>query len=92
MEVHVGLGTLQEFRAERWLREAVILAIWEGPSDRQILDGLEVMERKRAHHLLLQLLSANVPASALQIWKQGSNDTLPTSLGKKRQEPRRGLT
>ena len=66
MEVHGGLGTLREFRAERWLREAMILAIWEGPSHRQILDGLEVIERKRAHHLLLQLLSANEPASSLQ--------------------------
>ena len=66
MEVHGGLGTLQEFRAERWLREAMILAIWEGPSHRQILDGLEVIERKRAHHLLLQLLSVNEPASRLQ--------------------------
>ncbi len=66
MEVHGGLGTLQEYRAERWLREAMILAIWEGPAHRQILDGLEVMERKRAHHLLLQSLSANVGASAAQ--------------------------
>ena len=66
MEVHGGLGTLQEFRAERWLREAMILAIWEGPSHRQMLDGLEVMERKRAHHLLLQMLSAKVAASSLQ--------------------------
>jgi alkylation response protein AidB-like acyl-CoA dehydrogenase len=56
MEVHGGMGTLQEFRAERWLREAMILAIWEGPSHRQILDGLEVMERKRAHELLFQML------------------------------------
>jgi hypothetical protein len=69
MEVHGGLGTLQEFRAERWLREAMILAIWEGPSHRQMLDGLEVMERKRAHHLLLQFLSANVAASSLQEMK-----------------------
>src|SRR5262249_38511833 len=36
MEVHGGLGTLQEYRAERWLREAMILAIWEGPAHRQI--------------------------------------------------------
>jgi acyl-CoA dehydrogenase len=57
---------LHEFRAERWLREAMILAIWEGPSHRQMLDGLEVMERKRAHYLLLQLLSGNVSASSLQ--------------------------
>lgn len=56
MEVHGGIGTLQEYRAERWLREAMILAIWEGPSHRQILDGLEVMERKRAHELLFPML------------------------------------
>jgi acyl-CoA dehydrogenase len=66
MEVHGGLGTLQEFRAERWLREAMILAIWEGPSHRQILDGLEAMERKHAHLALLQLLSPNVDSSALR--------------------------
>lgn len=66
MEVHGGLGTLQEFRAERWLREAMILAIWEGPSHRQMLDGLEVMERKQSHHALFQYLSANAVPSALQ--------------------------
>ena len=66
MEVHGGLGTLQEFRVERWLREAMILAIWEGPSHRQILDGLEVMERKQSHHMLFQTLSANVAPSALR--------------------------
>jgi acyl-CoA dehydrogenase len=69
MEVHGGLGTLQEYRAERWLREAMILAIWEGPAHRQILDGLEVMERKHAHHLLLQSLPVNVDACAAQAMK-----------------------
>lgn len=53
MEVHGGIGILQEFGADRWLREAMILAIWEGTSHRQVLDGLEVMERKNAHRLLL---------------------------------------
>ncbi len=66
MEVHGGLGTLQEYRAERWLREAMILAIWEGPAHRQILDGLEVMERKHAHRLLFQSLAATVDASSLR--------------------------
>jgi alkylation response protein AidB-like acyl-CoA dehydrogenase len=56
MEVHGGLGVLAEYGAERWLREAMILAIWEGTSHRQILDGMEVMERKRAHKLLFGLL------------------------------------
>lgn len=66
MEVHGGLGTLQEYRAERWLREAMILAIWEGPAHRQILDGLEAMERKQAHRLLFQSISATANPSALQ--------------------------
>ncbi|MGX2042081.1 acyl-CoA dehydrogenase family protein [Methylocaldum sp. MU1018] len=57
MEVHGGIGTLAEQRVERWLREAMILLIWEGTSHRQILDGIEVMERKAAHRLLFQHLS-----------------------------------
>ena len=40
MEVHGGLGILAEYGIERWLREAMILAIWEGTSHRQVLDGL----------------------------------------------------
>jgi len=65
MEVHGGIGTLQEFGAERWLREAMILAIWEGTSHRQILDGLEVMERKAAHERLLDHLAPFTSASAI---------------------------
>jgi len=57
MEVHGGLGTLAEFGIERWLREAMILAIWEGTSHRQILDGMEVMERKQAHKILFEQLA-----------------------------------
>ncbi|HEY6943852.1 MAG TPA: acyl-CoA dehydrogenase family protein [Candidatus Acidoferrum sp.] len=56
MEVHGGLGVLQEFGVERWLREAMILAIWEGTAHRQLLDALEVITRKQAHHGLAQHL------------------------------------
>jgi acyl-CoA dehydrogenase len=66
MEVNGGLGVLAEYGAERWLREAMILAIWEGTSHRQMLDGLEVMERKRAHRLLFQRLAELTPAKELQ--------------------------
>src|SRR6202521_973250 len=66
MEVHGGLGVLAEYGAERWLREAIILAIWEGTSHRQILDGLEVMERKRAHKMLFQRLAEIAPSKELQ--------------------------
>jgi alkylation response protein AidB-like acyl-CoA dehydrogenase len=66
MEVHGGIGTLQEFGADRWLRESMILAIWEGTSHRQILDGLEVMERKAAHVALLEMLAPHTTAAALE--------------------------
>jgi acyl-CoA dehydrogenase len=66
MEVHGGLGVLAEHGAERWLREAMILAIWEGTSHRQMLDGLEVMERKRAHKMLFQRLAEIAPSKELQ--------------------------
>lgn len=66
MEVHGGVGTLAEYGVERWLREAMILPIWEGTPHRQILDGLEVMERKGAHRLLFQRLAATADPQALE--------------------------
>ena len=66
MEVHGGMGVLAEYRAERWLRDAMILPIWEGTPHRQMLDGLEVMERKHAHHALFKHLAANADAVELQ--------------------------
>jgi acyl-CoA dehydrogenase len=56
MEVHGGLGVLAEFAVERWFREAMILSIWEGTAHRQMLDGLEVMQHKSAHKMLLDSL------------------------------------
>ncbi|GMQ88494.1 MAG: acyl-CoA dehydrogenase family protein [Gammaproteobacteria bacterium] len=56
MEVHGGLGVLAEYPVERWFRESMILSIWEGTAHRQILDGLEVMQRKAAHKLLFEHL------------------------------------
>ena len=56
MEVHGALGVLGEFPVERWFREAMVLTIWEGTCHRQILDGMEVMERKGAHRLLFEEL------------------------------------
>ena len=66
MEVHGGLGVLEEFRVERWLREAMILAIWEGTAHRQLLDALEVIDRKQAHHILLQHIEHASPAPELR--------------------------
>jgi hypothetical protein len=57
---------LEEFRVERWLREAMILAIWEGTAHRQLLDALEVIERKRAHHALAAHLERTTPIPELR--------------------------
>lgn len=69
MEVHGGLGVLAEFGVERWLREAMILAIWEGTSHRQVLDTLEVMERKQAHRMLFERLARVAPSGDLSEMK-----------------------
>lgn len=87
MEVHGGIGTLQEFRAERWLREAMILAIWEGPAHRQMLDALEVMERKRAHELLLQSLSSMASADELRTMR----DRIERHLALPREQKEEGV-
>lgn len=66
MEVHGGMGVLAEYSAERWLREAVILPIWEGTPHRQMVDGLEVIDRKRAHEMLFDYVAPFADASELQ--------------------------
>lgn len=64
MEVHGGIGTLAEYGIERQLREAMIADIWEGPPHRQMLDGLEVMERRGAHRMLFEHLAPYVDPDA----------------------------
>lgn len=66
MEVHGGMGVLAEYGVERWLREAMILPIWEGTPHRQILDGLEAMQRKRAHELLFGHLAPDADPQAFE--------------------------
>ena len=58
MEAHGGAGILADYPVERLLREAMILGIWEGTPHRQILDGMEVVERKKVHVPLLDGIAA----------------------------------
>lgn len=69
MEVHGGMGVLAEYGVERLLREAMILLIWEGTPHRQILDGLEVMQRKKAHEQLFERLA---PIAAPQAFEEAA--------------------
>ena len=89
MEVHGGLGVLAEYGAERWLREAMILAIWEGTSHRQILDGLEVMERKQAHQLLFRRLAEIASSKELQDLESEVEQHLKLPAEKKKRSPNR---
>jgi len=66
MEVHGGAGVLAEYPVERLLREAMILPIWEGTPHRQILDGVEAMERREAHHQLFLHLAPHAERGTLQ--------------------------
>ncbi|MCC6794193.1 MAG: acyl-CoA dehydrogenase family protein [Candidatus Hydrogenedentes bacterium] len=89
MEVHGGMGTLAEYGVERWLREAMILAIWEGPPHRQILDGIEAMERKGAHRLLFEHLAPGAEGRELgeMVRRVESHLTLPTDQREAHSEP-----
>ncbi len=58
MELLGGLGFLNEYPIERLHREALITPIWEGPSNIQALDMLEVMIKKNAHLTLMDDMRA----------------------------------
>jgi acyl-CoA dehydrogenase len=51
MELFGGIGFLEDFPVARWHREALITPIWEGTSNIQALDLLEVITKKNAHEL-----------------------------------------
>lgn len=68
MEVHGGAGVLAEHGVERLLREAMVLPIWEGGSNRQMLDALEVLQRRKAHELLMEYLHPRAAADELTEW------------------------
>jgi acyl-CoA dehydrogenase len=51
MELFGGIGFLEDFPVARWHREALITPIWEGTSNIQALDLLEVIAKKNAHEV-----------------------------------------
>ncbi|RMG37434.1 MAG: DNA alkylation response protein, partial [Methanobacteriota archaeon] len=56
MELHGGNGFMEDFPVARWHREALVTPIWEGGSNIQALDMLEVMIKKQAHLILFDEL------------------------------------
>ena len=64
MELFGGIGFLEDFPVARWHREALITPIWEGTSNIQALDLLEVIVKKEAHVPFFDEMNAllqNVP-------------------------------
>jgi alkylation response protein AidB-like acyl-CoA dehydrogenase len=53
MEIFGGLGFMEDFSISRLHRESLVTAIWEGTSNIQALDMLEVMQKKGAHELFM---------------------------------------
>ena len=81
MELLGGLGFLEEYPLERLHREALVLPIWEGPSNIQALDLLEVIAKKQAHRSLEQELAsaargATDGADALAVVAERTQDAL----------------
>jgi acyl-CoA dehydrogenase len=70
MEVHGGAGLLAKHGVERLLREALVLPVWEGTPHRQILDGLEAMAQKGAHHGLWEELAPRAEPAELENWRR----------------------
>jgi len=66
MEVHGGMGVLEEYPVERLLREAMILPIWEGTAHRQVLDGIEAIVKKDAHIGLYERLKGYAGAEEIR--------------------------
>ncbi|MHB8562297.1 MAG: acyl-CoA dehydrogenase family protein [Thermoplasmataceae archaeon] len=73
MEIFGGNGFLEEFPVAKFHRDALVTSIWEGTSNIQALDMIEVMKRKNAHSLLFDDLS--------QMIGKMNNKTVQDSLG-----------
>jgi acyl-CoA dehydrogenase len=61
MELFGGLGFLDEYAIARFHREALVTPIWEGTSNIQALDMLEVMAKKGAHEAFMDEMFSLLP-------------------------------
>ncbi len=76
MELHGGIGFLEEFPIARWHREALITPIWEGGSNIQALDMLETILNKRAHEQLFAHIARIVASTDDRYLKKALTDRL----------------
>ncbi len=60
LEIMGGRGFLSEFPMEKFHRDELVTSIWEGTSNIQALDLLELMTKKRTHEILYRTLGGIV--------------------------------
>lgn len=88
MELHGGIGFLEDFPIARWHREALITPIWEGGNNIQALDMLETMAKKQSH---LQLF-ARIERIASSVQNERSRHILQKQLTLIKEESERVLS
>ena len=81
MEVFGGLGFLEEAPVSRLHRESLVTAIWEGSSNIQALDMLEVIQKKGAHEAFLDEFIPLLGSTPTQASKKAS-EAIYSSLTK----------
>ncbi|AKA48859.1 hypothetical protein IX51_06790 [uncultured archaeon] len=62
MEIEGGIGFLEEFPMAKFHRDSIVTSIWEGTSNIQALEFLEVLARKNGSQLLFSDLERNIGA------------------------------
>jgi len=78
MEIFGGLGFLDDFAVSRLHREALVTSIWEGTSNIQALDLLEVMQKKGAHEYFLDEFIPTLEGSNLSAAKLAKEEIQET--------------
>lgn len=81
MELFGGIGFLEDFAISRLHRESLVTAIWEGSSNIQALDMLEVIRKKGSHESLLDEFIPLFDAVGTSEARVARN-TIETSLAK----------
>ncbi len=76
MELHGGIGFLEDFPIARWHREALITPIWEGGSNIQALDMLEAILKRQTHRILLDQIGQILGAIENPLYRDAIKERL----------------
>jgi len=69
MEIFGGKGFLKEFPIEKFHRDSIVTSIWEGTSNIQALDLMELLQKKKIHLALKEELLELIESLSDRSWK-----------------------